>query len=386
MINDHRLGDLFMELVRIDSVSRSEGAVADHLQRRLSHLGARVVRDDSGARTGSETGNLVAFFDGGSDVEPMLLNAHMDTVEPGKNIRPKLRDGVFTSDGTTILGADDKSALAIILEVLTVLRENNIGHGPLEVVFTVCEEIGLVGAKHLDYSLLSSRYGYALDTTGTDHIVTRAPSANKIEFVVYGKDAHAGVAPENGVNAIQLAARALAKIEIGRIDKETTCNIGLIEGGVATNIVPSRVTVRGEARSHDEEKLEAVTRAMERGFQDAVNEAREEFRGRFELPPAEVRVEKDFGLIDIPDTHPVVRLAMDAADRLGRDLALHQSGGGADANIFFANGIACGILGTGMRDMHTVRESVALSDMVKSAELLLEIVKLHAGKGTGPTG
>jgi len=297
-------------------------------------------------------------------------------VEPGRGINPILKDGVFTSDGTTILGADDKSAIAILLETMEVIRENKLPHGPIELVFTVCEEIGLAGAKNLDYSLITAKYGYALDATDTEGIVTRAPGANRLEFKIHGKDAHAGVAPEKGINAISLACKAIANLEIGRIDQETSCNVGIIEGGIATNIVPNFVTVKGEVRSHDEEKLDMVTNTIVSSFREVVDNYQP--ASDDDLPRADIRVKSDFSRTYIPDDHPVVKLAREAAANLGRKMVSKISGGGADANVFFTKGIMTGVLGTGMQDMHTVRESVRTDDMVRTAELVLEIIKLHS--------
>jgi tripeptide aminopeptidase len=304
----------------------------------------------------------------------------MDTVEPGEQVKVIFSDGTFKSDGSTILGADDKSALAVIIETIKTLQENKLPHGPLEVVITVCEEVGLLGAKHLDYSLIKAKYGYSLDATDTEGIVTRAPAANHVEFKVYGRDAHAGAAPEKGINAIHLASQAISDVQVGRIDEETTANIGLIEGGQATNIVPSLVKVAGEVRSHSPEKLEQETQKMVSSFEDRISGYRETFPSDDGLPKLEVNVREDFSVLNIPDEHPVVTMAEEAAAKLGREMKIKTSGGGSDANIFFGHGIVAGILGTGMKDMHTVRESIALEDMVKSAELLLEIVQLHAKK------
>jgi tripeptide aminopeptidase len=377
MITPQRMAETFMNLVKIDSLSRSEGRLAAELQKRLEALGAETGFDRAHEQIGGDCGNLIARFGGNRPSPPLLLNAHMDTVGPGSGIRPILTDGLFTSDGTTILGADDKSAIAILLETLTVIVENDLPHGPLEVVLTVCEEVGLLGAKHLDFSLISARLGYALDATDTAGIVTRAPAANHLEFKIHGKDAHAGAAPEKGINAIWLASRAIAAQTIGRIDHETTCNIGLIEGGMATNIVPSLVTVKGEVRSHSEQKLERVTAAMVQGFEAAVA-AYPKPDPQSPLPSLEVSIARDFSATCIPDDHPVVTLAQQAAANLGRRLLPKATGGGADANVFFQKGIMTGVLGTGMRDMHTVRENVRLDDMLRTAELVLEIVRLHA--------
>ena len=377
MVNRDRLGETFKFLVEIDSISKEEDTISSEIRKILESLGAETFVDSAGDKIGGNSGNLIAKFKGNRQAPPLLLNAHMDTVEPGKGITAVLKEGVFTSDGTTILGADDKSAIAIILETIKIIQENNLPYGPIEIVLTVCEEIGLLGAKHLDLSLIESEYGYALDATDTEGIVTRAPSANRLEFKIHGKDAHAGAAPEKGINAISLASKAIAKLEIGRIDQETTCNIGMIEGGRAINIVPNLVTVKGEARSHDEEKLSKITDEIVSSFKEVV-ENYKEASSDDELPRLEVYVENDFSRTYIPDEHPVVSLARKAAENLGRKMVAKTTGGGADANILFGKGIVTGVLGTGMRDMHTVREYVRLDDMVKTVELLLEIIRVHA--------
>jgi len=314
---------------------------------------------------------------GNTKCPPLLLNAHMDTVNPGKGISVIFKDGVIKSDGTTILGADDKSAIAIIIETIRILQENNLEYSNLDVVFTICEEIGLLGAKNLDYSLLTASYGYTLDATDTEGIVTQAPSSNHIEFKILGKDAHAGAAPEKGINAIYLASKAIAALDIGRIDHETTCNIGRIEGGIATNIVPSMVTVKGETRSHDKEKLSKLTDNIVTSFKNVIDNYKKSFPTD-SLPRLEFSIEKNFSLTKIPDDSPVVTIAHKATENLGRNMASKKSGGGSDANIFFKNGIKMGILGTGMRDMHTVRESIQLDDMARTVELLLEIIRIHS--------
>ena len=377
MIDRERLTQTFSRLVRIDSVSKEEKAISEVLCRILTSMEADVAQDDTGEKIGGQTGNIVATFKGNVTVPPMILNAHMDTVEPGRGVEPIFENGVFSSEGDTILGADDKSALAVILEVLWIIKENNLPHGPLEVVFTVCEEIGLLGAKNLDFGMLSSTYGFALDATDPQGIITRAPSANYLVFTVHGKAAHAGARPEKGINAIQIAGKAIADMKLGRIDHETTCNIGIIEGGLAINIVPERVRVEGEARSHDEEKLNQVTKAMVASFQKVVSDACEQ-SSEDNLPFLEHAVEKEFTRTDIPENHRVVTLASQAATNLNRTMVCKSTGGGADANVFSQHGIDLGVIGTGMMDMHTVKESVKLDDMVATAELLLEIIRLHA--------
>jgi tripeptide aminopeptidase len=381
MINRDRLAKTFTDLVRINSVSRKEGAIAKVLCEMLESMGAEVLEDNAGEKIGSDTGNIIAKFKGTEKAAPpLLLNAHIDTVTPGENIKVLFSDDTFRSDGTTILAADDKSAVAILLEALTILKEQNLKHGPLEVVLTICEEIGLLGAKHLDYSMVTAKFGYCVDATDVEGIVTRAPGANRLRVDVHGRDAHAGAAPEKGINAIQIAARAIANMDLGRIDEETTANMGIISGGKATNIVPDLVTVEGEVRSHDVNRLEEETKKIVAAFEHEVAVYKNSNPSDDGLPKVDISVESDFPHMNVPEEHLVVQLAREAADKIGYKLSCKTSGGGSDANIFAGNGIVTGVLGTGMRDMHTVRESVRLSDMVQGAELILAIVQLHATK------
>jgi len=239
-----RLAETFRTLVSIDSVSRHEGRICRAILSMMPPIIEKTFIDGAGEPTGSDTGNLILKIKGNRDAVPMMLNAHMDTVEPGVGVKPRYADGVFTSSGDTVLGADDKSAIAIIIEVLRVIHERNLPHGPIDVVFTICEEIGLLGAKHLDFGLVDATFGYALDTYDTKGIVTRAPAANRFEIRVHGRSAHAGADPEKGISAVWVASKAVAGLRLGRIDEETTCNIGEMEAKGATNIVPALVRLR----------------------------------------------------------------------------------------------------------------------------------------------
>jgi tripeptide aminopeptidase len=380
-VDTARLAETFQTLVSIDSVSRHEGRICRAILSMMPPIIEKTFIDGAGDPTGSDTGNLILKIKGNRDAAPMMLNAHMDTVEPGIGVKPRYTDGVFTSSGDTVLGADDKSAIAIILEALRVIHEKNLPHGPIDVVFTICEEIGLLGAKHLDFGLIDATFGYALDTYDTKGIVTRAPAANRFEIRVHGRSAHAGADPEKGISAVWVASKAVAGLRLGRIDDETTCNIGEMQAGGATNIVPHLVRLRGEARSHDQDKLAVVTRRIIDAFEDTAAEYRR-IHHEDDIPRIEVDLEKDFPLNRIPENHPVVTMATKAAANLGRDLTLKTSGGGSDANIFFSKGIMTGVLGTGMKDVHTVRESIRLDDMVDAATLLLEIIAVHADGGS----
>ncbi len=376
MVDMERIAGEFARLAAISSPSRREGVIALYLADRLRQLGAEVLFDSSAARTGSQSGNLIARLQGsGKASAPLMLSVHMDTVEPAEGVVPVLKDGVFTSAGETILGADDKAGIAEILEALEVLREESIPHGPLEVVVTVCEEIGLTGAKHLDFSLLSARRGLALDTSGVDLCIHRAPAANKMRFEVTGREAHAGIAPEKGVSAVEVAARAIATMTLGRIDAETTANIGTIAGGQATNIVPRRVVVEGEARSHDPSRLALQTRQMQACFDEAAAASARRIDGEWVQATVRTEVVEDYPAMAVPLDASIVELLRQASTSLGRELEIRAAGGGSDANIFNAHGIETVILGTGMTNVHTVEESVAVADMVRVAELLVEIIR-----------
>lgn len=377
MINSERLSAEFARLAAIASPSRREGAISRYLIDRLKGLGAEVTMDDAGPKADSESGNLIARFPArGKECPPLMVSVHMDTVEPADGVVPVLREGVFSSAGDTILGADDKAGIAEIIEALEVLRETGIPHGPLEVVVTICEEIGLLGAKLLDPQLLQSRRGIALDTSGVDLVIHRAPCANKLRFEIQGREAHAGIAPEKGISAIELAARAIAVMPLGRIDEETTANIGTITGGQATNIVAKKVVIEGEARSHDAAKLAQQTERMVCCFEQAAREAGREIDGTMVIPEIRVEVLSDYPLMHVPRQAGILSLIETAATRLGRRVEIRAAGGGSDANIFNSHGIETVILGTGMTNVHTVNESVRVDDMVQVAQLLVEIIRV----------
>jgi tripeptide aminopeptidase len=261
-----------MDLIRIDSPSRREKEVALRLEKEMKELGAECFYDAAGDKVNGNVGNLIVKLKGNkSGVPPFFLSAHMDTVGPGEGIKPKIENGLIKSDGTTILGSDDKSGVAVIVEVLRTLKEQNMPHGDIEIAFTICEEVGLLGAKYIDISKFDSSYGIVLDSSTPSRLVLRCPSAVKMEFTVHGLEAHAGVCPENGISAIKIASEAISRMKLGRIDDITTANIGTIQGGRATNIIPNLVKAEGEARSHSEESLKAQVDHMRRCFHDAVS-------------------------------------------------------------------------------------------------------------------
>ena len=361
MINQDRLVNTFLELVRIDSPSGQEAAIGRHLAGRLQALGLETEFD--------EIGNLVGRTNSVGD-DWLLLSAHMDTVGTDIGIEPVIRDGVIYSAGDTILGGDDKSGVAAILEVLQTLREHDLAHPPLEVVISVGEELGLYGARNMDTGKLRARHGVILDAGGpTGHLVVAAPGQDSLVFTVHGVSSHAGSEPERGINAIRVASEAIAAMPLGRIDFETTSNIGIIEGGTARNIVPDRVRVVGEARSRDAKKLEMLTASI----LDAFNGAAARHNTRVDCD-----VTRAYDAYRLPEQTPIVQAAAAAARELGYEVMLRSSGGGTDGNIYNAAGIACVVISTGMEDVHTPNEHIAVADMAAGTELLLAVVRRMA--------
>jgi len=381
LINHERLKNLLIELIKIDSLSRKEYDVAMRLKREMEDLGADVSVDDAGERVGGNVGNLIAHFTGTApEAMPILLSAHMDTVVPGEGIVPILDGDILRTDGRTVLGGDDKSGVAIICEVLRVIKENRFPCSDVDVVFTICEEAGLIGAKCLDVNRLRARTGLVLDSDSVGFLFTKAPAANRMEFRVHGLEAHAGVCPEKGVNAIKVAADGIAQMSLGRIDYETTANIGVIDGGMAVNIVPNSVILKGEARSHSPEKLDRQTEHMLRCLRDAAARHRLDLAGAQFSASVEAKIERDYECMDVSDGAPIVQLVRAAAKNLRVDVKTLATGGGCDANVLNQKGLEVANLSTGMREIHTVKEWLDLKDLNLSAQMVLEVVRLNAAK------
>jgi tripeptide aminopeptidase len=379
MIDRERLISEFLALVQISSASRREGEVARRLVATLEGMGARVETDDAGEKVGGDSGNILARFAGASsDAPPLLLSAHMDTVPPCDHIRPVVQGDIIRADGTSVLGGDDKAGIVAVLEAVRTIRARRIAHGTIEVLFTICEEIGLVGAKHFNLDRLSARSGLVLDVDGVHDLVTQAPAANGLQVTVEGLEAHAGVCPERGLSAIAIAAQAVAGMRLGRIDAETTANLGVIEGGLAANIVPNRVRIRGEARSLSVEKLEAQTAHMRGCFERAATDHRLLLDGHERTGRCEVRVQRNYERLCLGEDARIVRLVELAARRLDRPFRTRASGGGSDANVFSSRGLEVANLACGMRDIHTVNEWVDVKDLVATAEHLVALLQVNA--------
>ncbi|MFC1844518.1 M20/M25/M40 family metallo-hydrolase [Thermodesulfobacteriota bacterium] len=374
-INQERLASVFTTLCEIDSPSKHEGRVAAYLKSVFSEMGAEISEDDSATRTGSDCGNLfVRFPDGGLDKEPVFFNCHMDTVLPAIGVKVK-RDGeIFTSAGNTVLGSDDKAGIAALIEVMHTLQEKNIPHGPVEFVFTTCEEVGLMGAKALAPSSIKAKIGFALDSSGINRVVIGAPAANRITARIKGIAAHAGLSPEKGISAIHLAAKAIARLKLGRLDTESTANIGLIEGGAATNIIPESAVVHGEVRSHTLSKLEAHMQNIQNAFQDEIDSWTDPENIVDGKPSLDFKIVEEYPVMKLDKDSPVIKRVKEAATTLGATLDYVVAGGGSDANIFNSFGIQCAILSTGMDKVHSTQETIKLSDMALTAELVMAIL------------
>ena len=359
--------DLFMEIAAMDSFVGREGRLAALLESRLKGLGASVFIDDSAGHTGSDTGNVVAAVKGNKpDGAKILLCSHMDTIGPTEGMFPEVRNGCIYSNGETVLGADDKAGIAVIMVALEAILSDNIPHGDIEVVFTVQEEPGLIGAKNLTHEPKSD-FGYILDGDGAvGTIINRAPAKIDLDLTLKGQAAHAGIAPEQGVNAIVAASTAISQIKSGRIDNETTSNFGTIRGGKVRNIVPDLVEISAEVRSMDDGKLEKEAQSI----LDVFTKTADSFG-------AELKYTKDisFRSFRIPEEHPAVVRASEAARAIGVDPVLWASGGGLDANIFNAGGLPCVALGLGIENPHSAQEYIPVAQLEEAVRLLVNILR-----------
>lgn len=378
MIRHDRMVDTFLDLVRLDSPSREEKPVADYLVHALTQLGAEVRVDDAGEKAGANVGNVIAAVAGTVDGPALMLSSHMDVVPPARGVTPIRESDRIRSDGTTVLGGDDKSGLAVILEVLRCLRERQIPHAPLEIAFTICEEIGLLGAKHLDYAQLRAAEAIVLDSADAQSLVTQGPSADRFTFTVHGLPAHAGTAPEQGISAVLVAARAIAAMPLGRIDAQSTSNVVIAESPQATNVVPAYCVVRGEARSLDDDRLDHIMREIRASFQAAAAEAVSGTGEQLHRAWIEESCERDYHALHIPADAAIVRSVLAAGQSVGAHIETVSIGGGSDSNIHNRHGIASVNLGTGMRDIHTLGEWLDLEDFYRCADIVLASVQRRA--------
>ncbi|PIC72176.1 hypothetical protein CSV77_02915 [Sporosarcina sp. P16b] len=367
-MNTQRLLQEFLELVKIDSETKNERNIADILTKKLQELGFDVTEDDTAEKTGHGAGNLIANLPSTvADADPIFFTCHMDTVVPGRSIQPIVKeDGYIYSDGTTILGADDKAGIAALLEMAKVIQESDKPHGPIQFIITAGEESGLVGAKAMNPDHLQAKYGFAIDSDGeVGGIVTAAPYQSKLWTTIYGKTAHAGVAPEKGISAITLAAKSISGMKLGRIDEETTANIGRFEGGKATNIVCEEAFILSEVRSINPDKMKKQIDLMVKKFATTS----QSLGGK-----AETTTELMYPGFSIGDDEEVVQVAMKSIRNVGREPKIMTSGGGSDGNVFNGMGVPTVTLSVGYEEIHTKNERMPVKELEKLTELVLEIV------------
>jgi tripeptide aminopeptidase len=360
---------LMARLCEIPSPSREEGRVAEVVRAELRELGAEIFEDDAAQRVPAGCGNIVGRFpatpghEGGT---PIMFGAHLDTVPNLRPINVICVDGYLTNRHPTILGGDDKSAVAALLVAMRRVRDEAIPHAGVELVMTPCEEIGLKGAALFDPASLRARAGFVYDHTGDiGSIVTAAPSLRKIHATFVGRAAHAGITPESGRSAIEAAARAIARMPLGRIDADTTANIGIVEGGTATNVVAERCVVRAEARSRDERSLAGQLTAMLDALTWAASEVEVDL---------ETRVDNEFAGYRLTERDPQVRLAMQGLRACGFEPQLVETGGGSDVNAFLRSGLPAVNLCNGMIDIHTPDERISLASLDALVEVTLGII------------
>ncbi|HVU76208.1 MAG TPA: M20/M25/M40 family metallo-hydrolase [Gaiellaceae bacterium] len=359
--------DLFCELAAVPSPPGEERPVADLVLGYLRDCGLTADEDGAGPGIGSNMGNVYARLEPTAEGEPIFLCAHLDTVPPTAAIEPVVDDGVVRNGAGTILGADDKAAVAAMLEGVRRLLAEGRPHAGIELLFTPKEEVGLVGAYAFDHTRLHARTGYVYDQAapiGT--VILGAPFSQSLEVTFHGRAAHSGMHPDDGRSAIAAAARAISEMRLGRVDEESTANVGTIQGGTATNIVPEWCTFVAEARSHDERKLSDLIQEM----QDAIT---------FAAGVAECDVEtiarKSYRGYRFAKSDRAVALAADALARCGREVVYELSGGAADANVFNERGLECVNLANGMTDIHTPNEHIAVADLEAMVDVTLALVE-----------
>jgi len=357
MIDQDRLVNTFLELIQIDSPSDEEEEVAKYVTPILEGLNFTVERDHHGNLIASEPGD-----------EPLMLSAHMDTVEPGRGIKPSIKDGRIVTDGSTILGGDCKAGMAAILEGLTTLHSQGINRKPVQVVFTRGEEIGLVGASNLDYTMINAKHAVVFDGNGpVNHITGSSPTYMKFDVTVHGRAAHAGVEPEKGLSSIRIASEIIQELPQGRLDDETTFNVGLIQGGTVRNAVPPETTFGGEFRSMNTETIDLLKMQ--------VTETLDKYRTMYSDANIDESFEVMFRMYNLDPEETIAKLSTATMESMGLVPDIKPSGGGTDANVMRLHGIQSVVVGMATNEMHTVNEFVIISDLVDAATFCANLIK-----------
>lgn len=362
----------FMELTQLEVYSRKERKMADRLIEKLEALGLTVEEDGTGREIGGDTGNLYAVMKGDPDVPAILFSSHMDRVGNNGHVSPQWdkEAGIIRTDGKTILAADDVSGLCVILEALRTVKEENIRHGDIEVAFSCCEEVGVEGSKHYDFSKFRSRMAFVFDCPGkAGRIVTQAPGKGKVTLTVYGRPAHAGNEPEKGLNALKVAADLILHLPDGRLSPESTANFAMITAGTATNVVCPKAVVTGEQRSTNPKEYAETSEKI----RQAAKEIAEKYHTEIE-----VDILTQYETFHIPDDAPCCRIAAKACKNAGIEPFFSRGGGGMDGNHFNAHDIQAIGIAPGYAKNHTTEETLDVNDFMKCADEAVEIIKVTA--------
>lgn len=368
MINVNRLKKTFEEMLRINSPSRHEREMADYVKARMTELGFEVTEDDTAPKIGGNAGNVVAFKAGSlPGSECIFLSCHLDTVEPTDKLEFVVDGEEYRTNGQSVLGADDKAGIAAVIEAVESIVESGEPHGDIELLFDVCEEPGLLGARHLDPGSIRGKYGYVFDSQKpVAGITVSAPTHDAMDIEITGRAAHAGMAPETGINAIVAASNAIARMKLGRIDFETTANVGVISGGTARNVVCEKVFIKAEARSRNNEKLDAQVAHMI----GLLNEEVEKLGATID-----VKHVREYSTFRWTKEDEVVKIASAACARLGIEPSLVDGGGGSDANVFNDAGFPSVVIGVGYDNAHSSQEHMAVDDLVTAAKYAKALIQ-----------
>ncbi len=368
-INQVRLIDEFTKLVSIDSPSYKEREMGDYVKNKLRLLGLTVIEDGAGERFGGNCGNIYGFLSGDPAKKPLLFCAHLDTVEPSRGKTAVIEDdGTIRSSGNTVLGADDLTGVAVMLEALTAIKEQNIPHGPVEVLFTVAEEVYTKGSQAFEFAKVMSEEAYVLDLMGSVGTAAySSPSILAFTATVHGRASHAGFAPQKGIHAIVVAADAISLMPMGRIDEETSMNVGTITGGLGTNIVPDKCVVKGEVRSFSHEKAKRQAELIKKQFERSCSAAHATLD--FDVyAPAKA--------YETPLDHPVVTRFERACNKLKLPVSLIKTFGGSDNNVIAQHGIAGIVVANAMKNIHACDEFTTVEELIRAADLTLLLMTI----------
>lgn len=360
-MNKERLISIFLDLVKIDSPTGEEESVSNFIEKLVNSKKIKCVRDLSN--------NVIINLSGTG--EPLFLCAHLDTVEPGRGIKPVINGDKITSDGSTILGADDKVGVSVLLELLLTIQEKSIETRPLEIVLTASEESGSYGALALDYAQLHAKEGYILDFAAPiGSIILASPFYDRFDIQIIGKAAHAS-RPHEGVNALKIFHDALKHIPVGKVSKKSFINIGFIEGGNVRNTVPGLITIRGEVRSFSEKEQNLYIEKVKKSFQDTAHKLGGE---------VEIEIVRENGGYEYSKSDPFIKRTAQVVKKLGLPVSYVKGGGVSDGNVLFDKGIRTINLGDGTKYAHTKQEEASISEMVKLADLVLALAQKNFSK------